>query len=356
MVLPAHFYQLSALGKTSLSRKQQMLDRRYIADMLEAITGVVNGEIAGTPFFSAVRDYWAVSGSAHFVYTLDNIGRPGEALPASYRVAELPGGMPREWAGSILHQLVTRVDAQATNMHLIRDTSGNTLFLIAGSRRALLVGTGAGVPGLQKIVQRLAGSLPLDVALLDADPAQTGGLAQLQPATLYTGAGVPVQDARARVLANGESIDLGLDLAGRPLLLEAQSLPVPGKPSLTLLENNDGLIFVGTALGALSPLTPLPVADPMALQEALSDWLLRVGGRFRNLYATPSPAWYTDPVYIDQLRQVLNRAISGPTNSQGVPVAGKLADEAGTSEVRITAELPPVAAASIVVPKSAVRP
>jgi hypothetical protein len=105
-------------------------------------------------------------------------------------------------------------------------------------------------------------------------------------------------------------------------------------------------MFVGTALGGMSPAAPLPVADPLALQESLSKWLARVGGRFDNLYATSSPRWFTDPAYLDQLRQVLARALSG----RG---AGKVSGELNSpADQRITAELAAADAASIVLRKT----
>jgi glyoxylase-like metal-dependent hydrolase (beta-lactamase superfamily II) len=346
VILPAHFYQLGALGKLSLPRAQQILGRRYIADLLDAINGVIDGSISGEPFLSGYQDYWAGSGSARFVYTLDNIGRPGEALSSNYRVAAVPGDAQRSFAGITTNQIVNRIASQTTRLYVIRAPVGESLFLVVGSQRALLIGTGSGAPGLESVVKRLIGGLPLDVAILDTDASQTGGLEQLSPANLYTGIDVPLLDSRAKRLGDGDQIDLGMDTAGNSLRLEVQSLAAPGKPSLTLLARSDRLMFVGTALGGMSPAAPLPVADPLALQESLSKWLARVGGRFDNLYATSSPRWFTDPAYLDQLRQVLARALSG----RG---AGKVSGELNSpADQRITAELAAADAASIVLRKT----
>ena len=98
----------------------------------------------------------------------------------------------------------------------------------------------------------------------------------------------------------------------------------------------------------MTPGTPLQVAEPLPFQEAISDWQRRVGGRYGNVYASPSAAWFNDPAYIDQLRQVLSKA----NTNRG---AGQLTDDPKAPDVRITAELPAAAAASIVVPRAALR-
>jgi glyoxylase-like metal-dependent hydrolase (beta-lactamase superfamily II) len=348
VVLPAHYYQTGAYDKVSLPRDQQILNRRYIADLLDAATGVVNGEICGSPFFTTSRDYFAVSGTGRFVFTLDNVGRQGEALPSNYHVASIPGNASLMVSRRSIGQSINKVIDQAVKTYLIRGPTGESLFLVDGSKRALLIGTGSGAPGLRTVVARLSGGLPLDVALLDDDSTQTRGLAQLSPATIFTATDMIFADSRLKALKNGDVIDLGTDTAGKPLQLEAQSLAAPDKPSLTLVSRGDQVLYVGTALGAMSTSAPLPVSDPPALRAALTDWLFRVGGKFRNVYSALSPAWYTDPSYLEQLQQTLTWAATG----RG---AAQLADDGHSATVRITADVPAVAGASILVARNSIR-
>ena len=97
-----------------------------------------------------------------------------------------------------------------------------------------------------------------------------------------------------------------------------------------------------------APGAALDVADPIAFSEALSDWMRRAGGRFSVAYPSPSPAWYTDPAYLEQLQAALSRAING----RG---PGKVAPGAAPETVRVTAELAPNAATVIIAPRSKVK-
>lgn len=342
-LFPSHYYQLGAYDRAAWPREKQRLRRRYMEDLLTAAEGQVNGAAIAAPFPNMPRDYFAEAGVAKIVFTPDTVGAPGEALPSNYRVIALPGALasPANNGGGAAN--INKIRDIAAKFYLIRGMKAESLFLLQGTDRALLIGTGAGEPGLAEIVKRLVGDLPLDIVVLDG--AQTGGLSQLSPQNIYAGAGAKV--AGAKVLKSGDLIDLGRNADGSALRLEAQSLDIPGKPSLTLLSQNEGLLFVGAGLGAMAPGAALEINDPAAFSVALTDWMRRAGGRFRVIYASPSAAWYTDPAYIDQLQAALSRAITG----RG---PGKL-DDAEAGRVRITAESAPNAAAVIIVPRTSVK-
>ena len=257
-LFPSHFFQLGTYDRANLPRDQQILGRQYVADLAAAATGVINGDVAGTPVSFSPRDYWAAIGAAKLVYNLDTVGRPGEALPSNYRIAIVSGPGLHPLSDYVTPGLNKIID-QGADVTLLRGTAGESLFLIKGSKRALLVGTGAGEAGLQKVVDRLRGDLPVDIAILDASDSQIGGLKQLSPAMLYTGAGVPLADTRASRLKDGDIIDLGLDSKGAPLRLEAQSLAAPGAPALTLLLPSSRLLFIGSVMGTMAPGAALTV-------------------------------------------------------------------------------------------------
>src|SRR5208283_3097231 len=52
-----------------------------------------------------------------------------------------------------------------SDFYLIRETAGESLFLLRGSTSALLIGTGGGAPILAAFVHSLIADLPLDVAI-----------------------------------------------------------------------------------------------------------------------------------------------------------------------------------------------
>lgn len=349
VLLPAHYYQEGALDRAAWPADQQVLDRRYMVNQSALAEALVNGEAIGTPFMNSNRDYWAVRGTAKIAYNLDTIGRAGEALPSPYRIAEIPGPPPHDSFGRQGAQPLNTIVEFATRTFLIRGPNRESLFLLRGSTRALLIGTGTGAPGLAAVVSRLAGGLPLDVALLDGDANQVGGLAQLAPQNIYIAAGTTLNNPLARPLANGARIDLGTNPDGSALRIEAQTLAAPGKPSLTLINLADHALFVGNVLGEFAPNVPLEVAEPLPFAEALADWMMRADGRYRSAYATRSPAWFNDPEYVRQVQQALLRGVTG----RG---AGRVADGPQPTSVRITAETPPNAAASVIVPRALIKP
>jgi glyoxylase-like metal-dependent hydrolase (beta-lactamase superfamily II) len=319
LLLSAHFYQIAAWGRAAPPLNGRPLDRQYILDQMTLADGVLAGEIDGEPFFWNPSTFWASYGSAKLIYALDRIQPDEEKAPVSYHAARLRGSFPRPWARSLPvgGQDVLRAGEIGANVFIIRQSRGPSLYFVCGSKSALLIGTGSGAPGLARIVDRLRGGRPLDVALLDASREQIGGLDQLKVRTVY---GPPGTQA-AVALIDGQQIDLGKDDLGRPLRMEAQYFRTAEKTGLTLIMSEDGLLFSGDVLGRRTGLpsyenaevVPYEIGDPRAYAIGLSEWSSRTIGRYRGIFFTGTADWFTSPQYVLELEQVVHRALGEAT-------------------------------------------
>ena len=295
-VLPAHFYQTATWARGRAPLNGRPLDRRYITDMAALADGVLAGTIAGEPFFAGVEAYWAKNDSAQMVYSLSALYRPGES-GESYHAVRIPGNFKRDTGGASFDPRIDAISKIESEFYLIRESAGETLFLLHGSKSALLIGTGGGGPGLARFVHSLIGDLPCDVAILDRDPRQSGGLAQLRPRQIYAAAANVLNGVPAGVLRDETTIDLGLGPAGRPLILEAASFQSDGVANLSLLNVADRVLFAGNAFE--KPFAPprmmMQVSKPEEDQASRSAWMAKMNGRFDLVYLASHSRWYSTP-------------------------------------------------------------
>src|ERR1039458_8834151 len=294
-VLPAHFYQTATWVRGRAPLNGRPPDRQYITDMAALAAGVLAGNITGETFFAGVEAYWAKNDSAQMVYSLATLYRPGEA-GEPYHAVRMPGNFKRD---TDVDSFDTRIDAISKiqcDFYLIRDSAGETLFLLHGSASALLIGTGGGGPRLAAFVHSLIGDLPLDVAILDRDPRQSGGLAQLRPRHIYLAASNVLNGVPATVLHDGTTIDLGLNHAGQPLTLEAASFQSDGVANLSLLSVADRVLFAGNACekqAAPPRMMMMQMSKPAEDQAARSAWMTKMNGRFDLVYLASNARWYS---------------------------------------------------------------
>ncbi len=295
-VLPAHFYQTGAWARGRAPLNGRPLDRQYITDMTALADGVLAGTITGEPFFAGPEAYWAKNDSAQMVYSLSTLYRPGEA-GESYHAVAIPGNFKRDTGVASFDTRIDAISKIQSDFYLIRDSAGETLFLLHGSTSALLIGTGGGGPGLAGFLHSLIGDVPLDAAVLDRDPRQSGGLAQLRPRHIYAAASNVLNGVPATVLPDGTSIDLGLNHAGRPLILEAASFQSDGAANLSLLNVADRVLFAGNAFEkqAAPPRMMRQVGKPEEDQAARSAWMTKMNGRFDLVYLGSNARWYSTP-------------------------------------------------------------
>lgn len=126
--------------------------------------------------------------------------------------------------------------------------ASETLYLLEGRKRALLIDTGTYIPDLDKIVARLTDK-PYDVILTHVHPDHAGGVGPfaevwINPADTV---GIPTMMAdyagKVRFLANGQKFNLG----GR--VIEAYFTPGHTPGSTTFLEAKAGTGYSGDSFG-----------------------------------------------------------------------------------------------------------
>ncbi len=295
-VLPAHFYQTGTWARGRAPLNGRPPDRQYITDMAGLADGLLAGKITGEPFFAGPDAYWARNDSAQMVYSLSTLYRAGEA-GEPYHAVRIPGNFKRETGVVSFDARIDAVSKIQSDFYLIRDSAGETLFLLHGSKSALLIGTGGGGTGLAEFVRTLIGDLPLDVAILDRDSRQTGGLAQLRPRNIYVAASNVLNGVPATVVHDGSTIDLGNNAAGQPLTLEATSFQSDGVTNLSLLSVADRVLFAGNAFEkqAAPPRTMMQLSKPEEDQAARVAWLTRLSGRFDLAYLASNARWHSAP-------------------------------------------------------------
>jgi len=295
-VLPAHFYQTGTWARGRAPLNGRPPDREYITDMAGLADGLLAGNITGEPFFAGPDAYWARKDSAQIVYSLSALYRPGE-VGEPYHAVRIPGNFKRETGVASFDARIDAVSKIQSDFHLIRDSAGETLFLLRGSKSALLIGTGGGGPGLAAFVHALVGDLPLDVAILDRDPRQSGGLAQLHPRQIYVASSNVLNGVPATVMQDGSIIDLGSNAAGQPIILEAASFQSDGVANLSLLNVADRVLFAGNAFEkqAAPSRMMMQMSKPEEDVAARAAWMTKQSGRFDLVYLASNARWHSAP-------------------------------------------------------------
>jgi len=295
-VLPAHFYQTGAWARGRAPLNGRPLDRQYITDMAALADGVLAGTITGEPFFAGVDAYWAKHDSAQMVYSPATLYRAGEA-GEPYHAVRIPGNFKRDTGVASFDPRIDAVSKIQSDFYLIHESAGESLFLLRGSEAALLMGTGPGEPGLEAFVRSLIGDVPLDVAILDRDARQTGGLAEIHARHIYAAGANVLNGVRATVLRDGMAIELGVNRAGQPLTLEAATFASDGVENLTLLNAAERVLFAGN--GFEKPAAALRWMRQMSRPEedraARAAWMAKMSGRFDLAYLASSTRWYCAP-------------------------------------------------------------
>jgi glyoxylase-like metal-dependent hydrolase (beta-lactamase superfamily II) len=310
VIFGAHFYQYALGPRREAPINGRPGDRQYILDQAELAEGLLSGKIVGEVYEVGRDLVWVTLRSAQIVYSLATLYPAGTTPSAPYHAVRIPSSYPEKWQITPAQKTALGIKAE---LYLIRGPMGEVFHALKGSKKTLLIGSGSGAPGLNALVRQLVGNGPLEVALTDGDPDQAGGLAQLSATRVYAPAGA-IKGWRTTPLKTGDVIDLGLDKAGRPLRLEVQRF---GASSVTLLDVNDRILFVGNTLGVQGADSGwTPPGGAARYKAALSQWRAGTDGRYDILYTARNHQWLTSPSYVDQLGQALDKVIAG-----GAPMA-----------------------------------
>jgi glyoxylase-like metal-dependent hydrolase (beta-lactamase superfamily II) len=316
-VLPAHFYQVRQGARGGPPINGRPLDELYVDDQVRAAEGILDGSLAGEPYRVVGRNAAiATLGSAQIVYTLANL-YPGGVFASKgdrskYHAVSIPGpGAPAVASGRY-----APVDGIRSSIHLIRDYGNQTMYLVAGSSKALLIGTGEGTPGVLEFVRGLAPGIPVEAVVTSEDPGQVGGLSQFADIPVYLPRGMttPARLRHMRPVGEGDRIELGVDRAGRPLVLDVHTLVGHSQFGITLLDATNRVLFSGDALGTQGNDAGLVLAGGLPeFGRALSDWRARTDGKYDVVYTAHNYQWFTPAAYVDEVQAAVAKGIAdGP--------------------------------------------
>jgi glyoxylase-like metal-dependent hydrolase (beta-lactamase superfamily II) len=310
-VLPAHFYQIKQGARGQAPLNGPPLDKSYVDDQVRVADGILAGTLTSVPYRSVGRNtVIATVNSAQVVYSLGNLRGPGATSPNSstYHVIAIPGNStpatPDARYGAI--------DRIGTTFYLIRDTVGNSMYLLVGSTGALLIGTGSGTPGLQPLAARLAGNVPLSVVVTSDDPGQVGGLSQFSGGRVYLPSGVtpPAGVGNVQRVYTGDTIALGSNRRGQPVVLDVYPLTGHSATGITLISRSDRVLFSGDALGMQAGDAGLILQTSLsAFSDALKTWRASTDGKYDVLYTSRNHQWFTAPTYVNNLQGLIAAAI-----------------------------------------------
>jgi glyoxylase-like metal-dependent hydrolase (beta-lactamase superfamily II) len=313
-VLPAHFYQVKqgARGKPPINGRP--LDKRYIDDQVKVADGILAGSVVCEPYRTVGRQAAiATMDSAGVVYSLGNLYPGGVHASTGDRTTYHAVVIPGSNAPAAALGRYAAVDTIKSTIHLIRDYANNTLFLVSGSSKALLIGTGSGTPGVAAFVRGLAGSLPVEVIVTSDDPGQIGGLQQFAGSVVHLPRGLtpPAGLQQIREVSGGDRIDLGADRAGRPLVLEVHRLTGHSPHGLTLLDRANRVLFSGDALGAQDADAGLILREPLAaFGQALAAWRQTTDGTYDVVYTAHNYQWFTPAAFVDEVQAAVRKGLS----------------------------------------------
>jgi glyoxylase-like metal-dependent hydrolase (beta-lactamase superfamily II) len=214
-------------------------------------------------------------------------------------------------------------------VRVIHDFDNDKMYLIAGSQRALLVDTGMGSGDLRGHVGSFIGDLPLDLSITHGHPDHIAQMGQFQPdCDIYMHlADLPMVQSLAERL----HLDLDLerikdvregfvfDLGDRKLAV--YHVPGHSKGCLVLLDEGNGILFSGDALGSNGP----TIVDALWLQRSddradeylstLQAFRAKVAGKIRLICGGHGARCLEGEGYLDHLQEAAQRLVD-----QGVGV------------------------------------
>jgi glyoxylase-like metal-dependent hydrolase (beta-lactamase superfamily II) len=213
-------------------------------------------------------------------------------------------------------------------VRLIRDFGNNKMYLVTGTKRALLIDAGMGTGDLHSYVEPFIGDLPLDVCITHGHPDHIAAMGQFQAdCDVYMHhADLPLaQRFQERMhleidLNNVKHIDEGFtfDLGDRQLTV--YHIPGHSKGCLALLDSN-GILISGDAIGSNGP----TIVDALWLQmsedtvdeylSALQVFRSKVRGKIKYICGGHGALFLEGEAYLDHLQEAAQSLVD-----QGVDV------------------------------------
>lgn len=214
-------------------------------------------------------------------------------------------------------------------VRLIRDFENNKMYLVTGSERALLIDAGMSTGDLRSYVKALIGDLPLDVCITHGHPDHIAAMGQFQAECdvyMHHGDLPLVQRFQERLhyeidLDNIQHVDEGFtfDLGDRQLTV--YHLPGHSKGCLVLLDETNGILISGDAIGSNGP----TIVDALWLQmsedgvdeylSALQVFRSKVAGKVKTICGGHGALYLEGEAYLDNLQEAAQKLVG-----QGVDV------------------------------------
>lgn len=262
---------------------------------------------------------------------ISTVGPDSDAGPSMHHLRAVAIRAGRQSAEASFHYQIDRrakdaylAEETAAGVWTIRDYDDDKMYLLAGTRKALLIDAGMGTGDLRSLVEARTRGLPLEVVITHAHPDHLAALAQFQqdcpvymhPAdrplldVMNAQFGFGIDPGRIRDLGEGDVFDLG----GRRL--EVFEVPGHSPGSVVLLDKASGDLFAADAVGNNRP----TIVDALWLQlpgMALIDEYLASLQGFRSRTAGLVKAIYTGhndrPLggdrYLDQLERAAQKLV-----------------------------------------------
>jgi len=211
---------------------------------------------------------------------------------------------------------------------MIHDYANDKLFLLKGSRKALLIDSGMGTGDLKKIVRERIGTLPLEIVFTHFHGDHTGQADQFISDGLEhigTADRAQVVDMLRRRGVSRELIDQNLisikegdliDLGDRKLTVYQVPGHTPG--SIVLLEDATGYLFTGDSVGSNNPIVPdafwlqfpaSPTVDEYLV--SLKAFRLKVQGKIKFLLTGHNDHPLAGETYLDNLQKAAQNIVDG---------------------------------------------
>jgi glyoxylase-like metal-dependent hydrolase (beta-lactamase superfamily II) len=214
---------------------------------------------------------------------------------------------------------------------MVRDYANDKMFLLKGSKKALLIDSGMGTGDLKGFLARYVGDVPLEAAFTHFHGDHTGqsdkfiadsveyinDADRAQVVTLLTQRGAS-QDAINKNLRNIKDGDV-LDLGDRKLTVYQVPGHTPG--SIVLFEKETGYLFTGDSIGSNGPGIPdsfwmhLPSSPP--LDEYLSTlevFRSKVRGGVKRILTGHNDHPLEGEKYLDNMQHAAQTVVDNGTN------------------------------------------
>lgn len=270
----------------------------------------------------------------HLLVPLEQFGDDVPEGRRSYTIRAIAVDGDRVGAEAVFRYTIEPRDADTfvsqeilPGVRLIRDYQNNKMYLVTGTERALLIDAGMGTGDLRSYLQPFIGDLPLNVCITHGHPDHIAAIGQFQedhnvymhPADLPL-----LQRFKERLdydidLDHILPIDEGFifDLGDRTLAV--YHVPGHSKGCLALLEEPNGILFSGDAVGSNGP----TIVDALWLQmsqdgvdrylSALQVFRAKVAGKVKRICAGHGALTLEGEVYLDNLQEAAQQLVDRGT-------------------------------------------